>query len=50
MTVRIFRIATEETVCLLKVKDFLEISKLMNKWYGEDDTTMDFDIVEENEE
>ena len=49
MTVRVFRVATEETICLLKVKDILEISKLMNKWYGEDNTTADFEIVEDDE-
>ncbi len=49
MKLRVFRVATEETICLLKVKDLLEISKLMNKWYGEDNTTADFEIVKEDE-
>lgn len=48
MKVRIYRVATNETIMILKVKDIIEISKLMNKWYGEDNTTADFEIIEEN--
>lgn len=48
MKVRIYRVATDETIMILKVKDMVEISKLMNKWYGENNDTVDFEVIEDD--
>ena len=49
MKVRIFRVQTNETIIYISNTSILEVSKWLNRWYGEDNASVDFEIVESEE-
>ena len=49
MTFRICRVATGETIMFLKAENFIELFKITNSMFGEDNDTIDVDIVDRGE-